>query len=176
MESDDPNHQDNSSPREPSSGRAEGGSREAQLIEAQAALLNQAAAALEAASSWSLGAPMVLVDEQRGEARVLPIGQIGLWLDHLPPELDGFVRLRQGGRGLEEAYNLSRAEGGAYFDGAWERAQEGVALVCHDDLARFAALAQRGFARSPRELLVVVRWPENVSAFLLSCQRQSPNP
>jgi len=150
--------------------------REAQLIEAQAALLNHAAAALEDARSWSLEAPMVLMDEQRGEARIVPIGQIGLWLDHLPPELDGFVRLRKGGRGLEEAYSLSRAEGGADFEVAWERAQQGVALVCHDDLARFAALAQRGFARQPRELLVVVRWPENVSAFLLSCQRQSHHP
>ena len=148
-------------------------SREALLIDAHMALLAEAAASLEACSSWTLETPMVLLDPRGGsEGRILPIGQLGQWLDHLPPALDGFVRLRQGGMGLDEAYDRSRQEGGADFSEAWERAQQGVALVCHDDLVRFASLSQRGYGRQPKELLVVVRWPDQVSAFLLSCQRE----
>jgi hypothetical protein len=148
-------------------------SREALLIDTHEALLTEAAISLEACSSWTLETPMVLLDPLGGsEGRILPIGQLGQWLDHLPPALDGFVRLRQGGMGLDEAYDRSSQEGGADFAEAWERAQQGVALVCHDDLVRFASLCQRGYARNPKELLVVVRRPDQVSAFLLSCQRE----
>lgn len=145
------------------------------LIEQHAALLNEAATALEACESWSLATPMVLVDQRAdGVGRILPIGQLGQWLEHLPPALDDFVRLRKRGMGLKEAWNLCHQESGDDFAVAWERARHGEAMVCHDDLAQFAGLCQRGAARSPRELLVVVRWPEQVSAFLLSCQRQGP--
>jgi hypothetical protein len=137
--------------------------------------LNQAAAALESCQSWSLATPMVLIgDPPDGEGLILPIGQLGQWLEHLPAALDGFVHRRQQGMGVDEAFRLSRAEGGEDFAQAWERAQRGTPLVSHDDLASFASLCQRGFARHPRELLVVVRWPEQVSAFLIACQWVGP--
>lgn len=147
--------------------------RDTLLIEQHATLLTEAAAALEACDSWSLATPMVLLDQRAGGVgRILPIGQLGQWLEHLPPALDDFIRLRKAGMGVEEAWTRCRREGGDDFAVAWERAQQSEAMVCHDDLAQFAGLCQRGSARRPRELLVVVRWPEQVSAFLLSCQRQ----
>lgn len=153
------------------------GDRENQLIEAQMPLLHRAAAALEACSHWDLDTPMVLVTQPPGqEGRLVPIGQLGLWLEHLPAALDGFVRRRQQGLPLDTAYHLSLGEGGDDFPLAWERMQDRHPLVCHDDLVRFAALCQKGFGRDPRELLVVVCWPEQVSAFLLSCQKQGPFP
>ena len=151
---------------------------EERLIETRAVLLHEATTQLESLQTWSLATPMVLVDGAAdagdGDGRILPIGQLGRWLAHLPAALDGFVRLRQGGMGLEEAYDRSLREAGSDFREAWERAQQERPLVCHDDLARFASLCQRGFARKPRELLVVVRWPERVTAFLLARQLQRP--
>lgn len=45
------------------------------------------------------------------------------------------------------------------------------ALVTQDNLAEFTALSQKGFARSPRELLVVAKGPDNVTAFLVSFEQ-----
>lgn len=151
------------------------GTRERRLIEAQTPLLNRAAAALEACGQWSLDTPMVLVDRPPElEGQLMPIGQLGLSLEHLPAALDGFVRRRQQGMPLETAHHLSLREGGDDFQAAWERVQDRHPLVCHDDLVRFAALCQKGFSRDPKQLLVVVCWPEQVSAFLLACRRQGP--
>ena len=164
-------------PGEGDRGGARDDRRQAQLLETVSALLNQAAAALEAETSWTLQTPMLLVEQPAaGEGRILPIGQLGQWLQTLPPALDGFVRLRQRGLDLQQAYAISEQEGGPEFVRAYGQAlQRGTALLCHDDLARFASLSQTGFCRRPRELLLVVCWPERVDALLLSCQRQRPD-
>jgi hypothetical protein len=44
-----------------------------------------------------------------------------------------------------------------------------VLLVIHDNLAEFAALFHKGFAREPRELLT--KWSDNVTAFLVSSEQ-----
>jgi hypothetical protein len=51
--------------------------------------------------------------------------------------------------------------------------------VSHDDLNGFAVLSQQGFSRTPRNMLVVMNWGNQVTAFLVSCdrlkrKRQSP--
>ncbi|WP_255120044.1 hypothetical protein [Synechococcus sp. Cruz CV-v-12] len=44
-------------------------------------------------------------------------------------------------------------------------------LVAEAQVLKFAALAQLAFARDPRELLVLVKWPDQVSAFLVPCDQ-----
>ena len=50
------------------------------------------------------------------------------------------------------------------------KALAGNPLVTHDNLAGFAALSHKGVGRSPRELLVVVRWSDRVTACLVTCE------
>ena len=38
-------------------------------------------------------------------------------------------------------------------------------------VVKFAAKAQLGFLRDPRELVVLVKWPDQVTAFLLACDQ-----
>ena len=45
------------------------------------------------------------------------------------------------------------------------------ALVTYDNLAEFASLSQKGLARNPRELLVLARWPQRITAYQLSCEQ-----
>ncbi|MEB3360584.1 MAG: hypothetical protein VKI42_00485 [Synechococcaceae cyanobacterium] len=131
--------------------------------------LSLAMADLLAHSSWDLQAPALLLRAPAGVLALrLPVGQLGHWIEHLPQELDAFVRLRQQGVPLEEARERCHRQQGDNFAQAWERTQDRHPLVSHDDLSRLADLSRRGFGRTPRQLLVVVQWPLRVTAFLLS--------
>ena len=92
------------------------------------------------------------------------------FLDHSPPELDALVRPQDQGVGFEEAYQRCLAEQGQEFLDAIDVGEARGPLVTHDNLAEFAALSQKGFARDPRELLVLAQWPDHVTGFLVSCQ------
>ena len=135
-----------------------------------------AAADLLNRPSWDFQAPALLLPAPpRLLALRLPIGQLGRWIDHLPQELDAFVRLRQQGMPLQDARERCQRLQGDRFDQAWERMQDRHPLLSHDDLSRLVDLSRRGFRRSPRQLLVVVPWPERVTAFLLRCQPLGPS-
>jgi len=43
-------------------------------------------------------------------------------------------------------------------------------LVTEAQVIKFAALAQLGFERDPRELLVLVKWPDQVTGYLVSSE------
>ena len=58
-----------------------------------------AADQLLAQPSWTLEATVVLMHLHNGEVTIGPVRSLPLWLDHLPPELDAFVRLQQQGVG-----------------------------------------------------------------------------
>ncbi|MFO0016750.1 MAG: hypothetical protein ACK52U_09350 [Synechococcaceae cyanobacterium] len=136
--------------------------------------LSLAASQLLARSSWDLQAPALLLRAPAGLLALrLPVGQLGRWIDHLPQELDGFVRLRQRGVPLEEAKAHCQRQQGESFTQAWERMQDRHPLLSHDDLSRLADLSRRGFCRTPRQLLVVVQWPQRVTVFMLSCPAQA---
>ncbi len=144
----------------------------ASLIGAHRLELAGAARTLLAQGSWSLEAPMLMIEEGSGStwARQGAVAQLSNWLEHLDPELDGFVRLRQEGVDFGPAREQCLREQGDAFEAAWSRALAGNPLVTHDNLAEFAALSQKGFGRSPRELLVVVRWSDRVTACLVACE------
>jgi hypothetical protein len=150
----------------------------ADLVDQHREALIPAACALIEAEHWSLAAPCALiqVDPAAPELRVLPVGQLGERLEHLPIELDGFIRLRRQGMGLDAALAHCRREEGEAFEAAWQASQHTRALISHDNLVEFAALSQKGFGREPRELLVVVRWPDQVTAFLCAVSRRGPFP
>ena len=134
-----------------------------------------AAAALLARASWDLGAPTLLLRAPAGPLALrLPVGQLGRWLDHLPQELDAFVRLRQQGLSVEVARERCQRQQGDSFVQAWERMQDRHPLLSHDDLSRLVDLSRRGFYRAPRQLLVVVQWPQQVTAFLVRCPAEGP--
>lgn len=139
-----------------------------QLAEAHRPVLAQAGQGLLRQNCWSLQCPAVLLSPgSTHPGRIVSVGELSQWLEHLPPELDAFVRLRQAGMAVEQARIQCLAEQGESFRAAWEQVQDRHPLVTHDNLAQFAALSQQGFARTPRELLVVVQWPQQVTAFLL---------
>jgi hypothetical protein len=139
-----------------------------QLAEAHRPVLAQAGQSLLQESSWSLHCHAVLLSSGSSHpSRIVPVGELSQWLEHLPSDLDAFVRLRQGGMAVEQARAQCLAEQGEPFRAAWDQVQDRHPLVTHDNLAEFAALSQKGFARTPRELLVVVQWPQQVTAFLL---------
>ena len=116
---------------------------------------------------------MALIHTQTQGITIGPVRSLPLWLDHLPPELDAFVRLQEQGVSFEEAYQRCLAEQGQEFLAAIEASKASGALVTHDNLTEFTVLSQKGFARDPRELLVLAKWPDNVTGFLLSCQQLS---
>lgn len=105
--------------------------------------------------SWSLEATMVLMHTEKRCATIGPVSALSSFLEHTRPELDTFLRLQD--EGME-------------FEQACEVAETGQALITHDTLVEFATLSQKGFARTSRELLVVAKWPDDVSAFLVSCR------
>ncbi len=152
--------------------------RHGELVENHREGLIPAARELVEADGWSLEAPCALIsaDGAEGHVEVLPVGRLGERLEHLPIELDGFIRLRRQGMGLEAALAQCRREEGEAFEAAWRACQTTNALITHDNLVEFAALSQKGFGRGPRELLVVVRWPDQVTAFLCACSRSGPFP
>ena len=144
----------------------------ANLIAAHRRVLAECAQILLAQERWSLEAPMLLIEEGPDGTTARPgaVGQLSSWLEHLDPELDAFVHLRQAGVDFDAARAQCRREQGEAFGLAWARALAGNPLVTHDNLAEFAALSQKGFSRSPRELLVVVRWSDRVTACLVACE------
>lgn len=165
--------------------------RHAELVECHRQALIPAARELIEAASWSLQAPCVLIrtaagpgalslgvgsptESSRAGVECLAVGQLGDQLEHLPSELDGFLRLRRGGLAHGAALAQCRREEGEAFEAAWRLSQESNALISHDNLVEFAALSQKGFGREPRELLVVVHWPDQVTAFLCACSRSGP--
>lgn len=152
--------------------------RHAELVENYREALIPAACALIEAEGWSLEAPCALIhaDGAEGGAELLAVGRLGERIEHLPIELDSFIRLRRQGMGLEDALAHCRREDGDAFEAAWRASQHTNALITHDNLVEFAALSQKGFGREPRELLVVVRWPDQVTAFLCACSRSGPFP
>ncbi|MEB3104182.1 MAG: hypothetical protein VKN17_00210 [Cyanobacteriota bacterium] len=152
--------------------------RHAELVEQHREGLIPAAASLIEADGWNLHAPCALIQAAPDLAgvEVLPVGRLGERLEHLPIALDGFIRLRRQGMGLEAALAQCRQEDGEAFEAAWQASQHTNALITHDNLVEFAALSQKGFGREPRELLVVVRWPDQVTAFLCACSRSGPFP
>jgi hypothetical protein len=129
-----------------------------------------AADQLLAQPSWTLEATVVLMHFHNGEVTIGPVRSLPLWLDHLPPELDAFVRLQQQGVPFEEAFAQCLAEQGQEFTDACETAKRSKPLVTHDNLAELTALSQKGFAREPRELLALAQWSDHVSSFLVSCE------
>ncbi|MCP9841637.1 hypothetical protein KBY93_13485 [Synechococcus sp. J7-Johnson] len=125
---------------------------------------------LLAQPSWTLEATVVLMHLHNGGVTIGPVRSLPLWLEHLPPALDAFVRLQEQGVSFEEAYEQCLAEHGQEFVDACGAAKRGKPLVTHDNLAEFTALSQKGFARKPRELLALALWPDHVSGFLVSCE------
>ncbi len=125
---------------------------------------------LLAQPSWSLQATMVLMHTEKGCASIGSVSALPSLLEHTRPELDTFLRLQDEGMDFEEAYQHCLAEQGQDFLEACEVAETGRALLTYDTLVEFTALSQKGFARKPRELLVVAKWPDYVTAFLVSCR------
>jgi len=123
--------------------------------------------------SWSLDATVAIIHTQVEGITIGPVRSLPAFLEHSPPEFDAFVRLQDQGVSFEEAYQRCLAEQGQEFFAAIEASKASGALVTHDNLAEFAALSQKGFARDPRELLVLAKWPDNVTGFLLSCEQLS---
>ena len=83
----------------------------ARLIATQRRLLAQSAQILLALDHWSLEAPMVVIEEGPSGTTARPgaVGQLSSWLEHLDPELDAFVHLRQAGVDFDRpAPNASR--------------------------------------------------------------------
>ena len=144
----------------------------ASLIAAHRRPLAECAQILLTLERWSLEAPMQLIEAgpDGTSARPGTVGQLSSWLEHLDPELDAFVHLRQAGVDFDRARAQCLKEQGESFETAWAKALAGNPLVTHDNLAGFAALSQKGFGRSPRELLVVVRWSDRVTACLVTCE------
>jgi len=125
------------------------------LVEDYRETFEIAAGKLLAQPNWTLEATVVLMHLHNGAVTIGPVRSLPLWLDHLPPELDAFVRLQEQGVNFEEAYAQCLAEQGQAFVDACEAAKRSKPLVTHDNLAELTALSQRGFAREPRELLAL---------------------
>jgi hypothetical protein len=146
--------------------------RHERLLETHQGPLRDAAQRLLAEGTWSLATTaLLLAADGPDRSRVVAVGDLGRWIDHLGPDLDSFVRLRRQGVGTEEAYGRCRELEGDTFLSAWQAIQGRHPLVSHDDLNHFAVLSQQGFSRTPRNLLVVVNWGDQVTAFLVSCDR-----
>ncbi len=146
--------------------------RHERLVDIHHGALSEAAERLLAEATWSLATTaLLLAAEGTDRSRVVAVGDLGRWIDHLGPDLDSFVRLRRQGVGTEEAYARCHALEGDTFLSAWQALQGKLPLVSHDDLNGFAVLSQQGFSRTPRNMLVVVNWSNQVTAFLVACDR-----
>ena len=141
------------------------------LVEKHHGALELAADTLLSMPSWSLEVPVVLIHTQSGGITLGPVLGLSDWLTHTPPELDPFMRLLEQGVSLSDAYQRCLKEQGQAFLDACEVTMASRALVSHDNLVQFAVLSQKGFARNPRELLVLAKWLDHVTAFLISCQQ-----
>jgi hypothetical protein len=154
--------------------------RHERLLEGHHGALREAAERLLAEATWSLATTALLLSTAGPDrSRMVAVGDLGRWIDHLGPDLDSFVRLRLQGVSTEEAYARCRALEEDSFLRAWQALQGRHPLVSHDDLNGFAVLSQQGFSRTPRNMLVVMNWGNQVTAFLVSCdrlkrKRQSP--
>jgi hypothetical protein len=147
--------------------------RHEQLLESHHGALMEAAERLLSEATWSLATTaLLLTPTDPDRSRLAAVGDLGRWIDHLGPDLDSFVRLRRQGVGTEEAYARCLGLEGESFLRAWGALQGRHPLVSHDDLNGFAVLSQQGFSRTPRSLLVVVNWGDQVTAFLVTCDRQ----
>jgi hypothetical protein len=147
--------------------------RHEQLLETHHGALREAAERLLAEASWSLATTALLLTPTGPDrSRLVAVGDLGRWIDHLGPDLDAFVRLRRQGIATEVAYERCNALEGDSFLRAWGALQGRHPLVSHDDLNGFAVLSQQGFSRTPQNLLVVVNWGDQVTAFLVACDRQ----
>jgi len=135
--------------------------------------LQIAADKLMALPSWSLEATVALIHTQTEGITIGPVGRLSGWLDHAPPAFDAFVKLQDEGVTFGEAYQRCLAEQGQEILDACEFVKSNGALVTHDNLAEFATLAQKDFARDPRELLVLAKWPDNVTTLILACHKMS---
>ena len=71
-----------------------------------------AAGKLLAQPSWILEATVVVMHLHNGAVTIGPVRSLPLWLEHLPAELDAFVRLQEQGVPFEEAYAQCLAEQG----------------------------------------------------------------
>jgi hypothetical protein len=147
------------------------------LLTTHRPVLSRAADRFRSEITWSLDTTAALLWQRDTQRSVVgPVGQLGRWIDHLGPDLDAFVRLRQQGMATDSAYRLCLEHQGMSFQRAWEDAQEKHPLVTHDDLSSFAVLSQQGFGRDPRGMLVVVHWIDRVTAFLVSGERLQKEP
>ncbi|QPN56623.1 hypothetical protein I1E95_16485 [Synechococcus sp. CBW1107] len=129
-----------------------------------------AAGRLMALPSWTLEATVVLMHTQTGEVTIGPVRSLPLWLDHLSPELDAFVRLQVQGVPFQDAFAHCMEEQGEEFTEACEAAKRTKPLVTYDNLAELTSISQKGFTREPRELLALAQWPDHVIGFLVSCE------
>lgn len=146
--------------------------RHERLLDSHHGALQKAADQVLTEATWSLATTaLLLATTGPDHSRVVAVGDLGRWIDHLGPDLDDFVRLRRQGVSTEEAYTRCREMEGDAFLGAWNALQGRHPLVSHDDLNGFAVLSQQGFSRSPRNMLVVVNWGHQVTAFLVACDR-----
>jgi hypothetical protein len=110
---------------------------------------------LLAQPSWSLEATMALIHIQEQGITIGPVGNLSGWLDHAPPAFDAYVRMQEQGVSVKEAYQRCLEEQGQEFLDACAFVKATGALVSYNNLAEFAALSQKGFARDPKELLAL---------------------
>ena len=138
------------------------------LVEEYLGTLELAAEKLLALPSWSEEATCVLLRQPEGGVSIVPIkGLAGLLEPISIAGIDTYARLRLEGKGIDEAlqacidtYVVNRS----LDQGKPERLEP---LVTAPQVAEFGALAEKGFGQDPRELLVLVKWPDQVTAFLV---------
>ena len=102
----------------------DGCSRTCSLIAAHRQPLAECAQILLTLERWSLEAPMLLIEAgpDGTSARPGTVGQLSSWLEHLDPELDAFVHLRQAGVDFDRARAQCLKEQGEAFETAWAKA------------------------------------------------------
>ena len=139
------------------------------LVEEYLGALELAAEKLLDLPSWSEEATCVLLHQPQGGVSIAQVqGLPGLLEPISSAGFDTYARLRFEGKSVDAALqacietyvvNPSQAQDPELLE----------PLVTEAQVLKFAALAQLGFVRDPRELLVLVRWPDQVTAFLVSC-------
>jgi hypothetical protein len=141
------------------------------LVEEYLGALEIAAEKLLALPSWSEEATIVLLHQPQGGVSIAPIqGLAGLLEPISIPGIDTYARMRFEGKGIDEALQAcidTYVVNPTQDQGKPERLEP---LVTEEQAAEFVALAEKGFARDSRELLVLVKWPDQVTAFLASCE------
>lgn len=115
-----------------------------------------AAGQLLALTSWNLEATVVLMHLNSGEVTSGPVRSLPIWLEHLSPELDVFVRLQERGVSFEKAYAQCLDMQGQEFVDACETAKQNKPLVTHDNLAKLTVISQKGLQEN---LASYCHWP-----------------